>query len=245
MLQNLSLAYNGFLTVRDCPFSSLVVFKPLWPYLLLITFGNRVKTYMYKVRCIDDRWIGLYGYYLGQFFQGHIYMGERGTGIFPKHQFLKFNLFSFFPLHIRQSCWSGLVVPSSSPTSRSPNLFKSYMYATSVVTYVLGFCRNMRMLRRVINCISIFPTFLILWGQEGEEVEEWNVKGGGTVLSFVLCQRLTPFTDDCMLVNTPENSEVNGIYRGRPGGICFGCRHARTLCHPCQGLHYRCHLVLL
>ena len=71
---------------------------------------------MYKVRCIDDRWIGLYGYYLGQFFQGHIYMGERGTGIFPKHQFLKFNLFSFFPLHIRQSCWSGLVVPSSSPT---------------------------------------------------------------------------------------------------------------------------------
>lgn len=69
--------------------------------------------------------------------------------------------------------------------------------------------------------------------------------GEGTVLSFVLCQRLTPFTDDCMLVNTPENSEVNGIYRGQPVGICFGCRHARTLCHPCQGLHYRCHLVLL
>ena len=68
------------------------------------------------------------------------------------------------------------------------------------------------MLRRVIHCISILPTFLLLGGQEGEDVEEWNVKGGGgTVLSFVLCQRLTPFTDDCMLVNTPENSEVNGI----------------------------------
>ena len=120
----------------------------------------------------------------GSNFSGtYLYMGERGTGIFPKHQFLKFDLFSFFPLHIRQSCWSGLVVPSSSPTFWSPNLFKSYMYATSVATYVLGFCRNMRMLRTVIHCISILPTFLLLWGQEGSRNGMW--RGGGALSSHL------------------------------------------------------------
>ena len=183
MLQNLSLAYNGFLTVRDCPFSSLVVFQQLWLYLLLITFGNRVKTYMYKVRCIYDRWIGLYGDYLGQFFQGHISTWGKGARAYsPNTNFWNLTFFSFFlSIHTRQSCWSGLVVPSSSPTSWSPNLFKSYMYATSVATNVLGFCRNMRMLRTGIHCISILPTFLLLWGQEGSRNGMW--RGGGGALS--------------------------------------------------------------
>ena len=67
------------------------------------------------------------------------------------------------------------------------------------------------MLRTVTHCIYIYTYYLPPLVRT-RRVEEWNVKGGGgTVLSFVLCQRLTPFTDDCMLVNTPENSEVNGI----------------------------------